>query len=107
MYPESMAAMQLEEVLHRLRIDLPGFLILPSTTTLPDGAEHFRAAAIAYWLKQERTSEQTEKLCRLIALDPDAPMARAFMRELGCNRGEETPPKEGDPGIHLEEIEHE
>ena len=82
MYTPSLAEMQLEEVLHRLGVRLTEFLKMPEAMTLTTGAEHFRAAAITHWLQQNRSTQQTASLRQLIILDPDEPMARAFMRQL-------------------------
>jgi hypothetical protein len=82
MYPSEIANRQLEMVLQKLGCSVEEFLSNPAVITLGLGSEHFRAAVISYWLSRRRTTQETENLKYLLALDPDKPMARAYLREL-------------------------
>jgi hypothetical protein len=85
MYPAELANLQLEAVLRRLGCGVEEFLLLPSGSTMGSGSEHFRAAAISHWLARRRTSQETENLKRLLSLDPDEPMARAYLRQIASS----------------------
>lgn len=82
LYPEDVARLQLKEVLEHLHLDRGAFERLPDDNRYGPGSEHFRAAAIIYWLRRSRPSEITAALKTALANDPDKPMARAFLREL-------------------------
>lgn len=82
LYPEDIARVQLKEVLEHLHLDQVVFERLPDDRSYGSGSEHFRAAAILYWLRRSRSSEVTAVLKAALANDPDKPMARAFLREL-------------------------
>jgi hypothetical protein len=82
MYPAELANLQLEAVLRKLGCGVEEFLLLPSGSTIGLGSEHFRAAAISHWLSRRRTAKETENLKHLLSLEPDEPMARAYLRQL-------------------------
>lgn len=82
LYPEDVARLQLKEVLEELHLDQGTFERLPDDRRYGSGSEHFRAAAIIYWLRRSRSMEVTAALKAALASDPDKPMARAFLREL-------------------------
>lgn len=88
LYPEAVARLQLAEVLSELGISRDAFVSLPPEHSREWGSEHFRTAAILFWLRQPRTPEMTAALKAALRSDSNKPMARAFLRELE----NETPP---------------
>jgi hypothetical protein len=80
--PDELLCTQAAEVLRELALDEESFLALPSDKTYGPGSEHFRAAAVMYWLKRERTRSITAALESAIAADPDKPMSRWLLKEL-------------------------
>jgi hypothetical protein len=82
LYPQELARVQLAEVLDDLGIGREAFASLPGDFVNDVGSEHFRAAAILYWLRRPRTPEINNALKVALQSDPDKPMGRAFLREL-------------------------
>jgi hypothetical protein len=82
LYPEELARIQLAEILRKLGITGDVFVQLPPDRSYGPGSEHFRAAAISYWLRRPRSPEVTNALKAALRSDPDRPMANAFFREL-------------------------
>jgi len=82
LYATELARVQLMEVLKHLHLDQAAFERLPRDNIYGAGSEHFRAAAILYWLRRRRSPEITAALKGALSNDPDKSMARAFLREL-------------------------
>jgi hypothetical protein len=82
LYPEEVARLQLAEVLSDLGLTREEFLSLPPDRVRESGSEHFRTAAISYWLGRSRTPAIAAALKAALLRDPHGPMARSFLREL-------------------------
>lgn len=82
MYPRIFFQLQLEAVLQELGCDAAGLLIAPKSDHFRIKGSHFRAAVVNYWLSKNRTEEETKNLHLLLAMEPDKPMGKAYLREL-------------------------